>query len=124
MMACILRGIREVVYCKEYLLPSGRREGACTSSRMWTTLPAVEVEAAVVAAARGATELTLMFALRVMEAPKPVRIAVPGSLGVPDLPATAVAVALVRGPQGMARGTIINTTFLVAQTLDLWLSIN
>lgn len=111
-MACTHRGIGEVVYCKEYPLPLGRREGACTSSPMWTTLPAVEVEAAAVAAAREATDLTLMFALPVMEAPRPVWIAVPRSWEVPDLRATAVAVALARGPQGLARGTTIDTTYL------------
>lgn len=81
---------------------------------MWTTLPAVEVEAAVVAAAREATDLTLMFALPVMEAPRPVNMAIPGSWLPPDLPATAVAVALIPGPQGTARGTTINSIYLAA----------
>jgi len=121
-MACTPQDTGEVAYCREYPLPLGRREGACTPSPMWTTLPVAE--AVVVAAVREATDLTLMVALPVMEAPGPVRTAVPGSSGVPDLPATAVAVAVVPGPQGTARGTTINATYLASKILGMWLSVH
>jgi len=118
MMACTPQGIGEVAYCREYPLPLGPKGGACTPSPTWTTLPAVEV--VVVVVARGATDLMLMLALLVTEAPGPVRTAVPGSLGAPDLPATAIALAAVPGPQGTAIGTTINATSFDSRTLGMW----
>ncbi len=117
-MACTPQGIGEVAYCREYPLPLGRKGGACTPSPTWTTLPAVE--AVVVVVAREATDLMLMLALPVTEAPGPVRTAAPGSSGPPDLPAIAVALAVVAGPQGTAIGTTINAISFDSRTLGMW----
>ncbi len=76
MMACTPPDIGEVVYCKEYPLLSGLREGACTLNRTRTLLRVVAAEAVVVLhGAHGATTV-----LGRMLTPGPPVTEVPGSV--------------------------------------------